>query len=103
MSQIVKTIAPPHSLCWVFVNNPDHGERDKREKGINMKGVNHFRLAPGATLPLQAQGLMFDFIKYGNGVAYVLGGFCQLFSYKLIQPKYSKLLIRQMLAAGLGK
>lgn len=68
-----------------------------------MKGINHFRLSPEATFILQVQGLMFYFIKYGNGVAYVLGGFCQLFSYKLIQPKYSKLLIRQMLAARLGK
>lgn len=87
----------------MFVNNPDHGERDEREEGINVKGINHFRVSPGATLPRPAQALTFCFIKYGNGVAYVLGGFCQLFSYKLIQPKYSKLLIRQMLAAGLGK
>lgn len=69
-----------------------------------MKGRNHFRLLPEATFLLPAQGLRFYFIKYGNGVAYVLGGFfCQLSSYKLIQPKYSKLLIRQMLAARLGK
>lgn len=50
------------------------------KKGINVKGENHFRLLPEATFILPAQGLMFYFIKYGNGVAYVLGGFFVNFS-----------------------
>lgn len=93
-------LGPPLSLL-VVCQQPDSWEKEWKTGLWKEEITLDFSQDRPSSPP--AQTLILDFIRNGKGVTDVLGDFCQLFSYKLIQLKFPRLLIRRMLAAWLGK